>query len=508
MSCNLQVVQSRRKPAAKVSIILLDWGVRESFHSVHYLNHQSVPREEYEVIWIEFYDRQPRGLRRLLKRERPGALDKWLVLGYPDNVHYHKHRMYNAGIIVAEGAICVFCDSDAIFQPTFVENVLNGLVEQPSSVIHVDEVRNYKKRFYPFNYPPIKEVLADGCVNWTGRTTTGLDNNPDMLHSANYGACMAAWRHDLIEIGGADEHIDYLGYICGPYEMTFRLTNLGREERWLRNEYLFHLWHPNTSGCNVEHKGPDDGRGMSRTAIALRQNGRVAPWKENLAIRYLRQHPAEPVASLLSMLVQEDDATWDAALAFDDVEPELDQEGYRGYNIIWYRGTWYGLRQDAGPFDPAKVRSQQYSDYFSAATRSELLTLLASQPPAFCSPVIAALRWLPLPRRFKQSGQRLLLRCIRAIWGAPLPRAWNDSEPHLIEEGYRGYNILYYRGRWYGLGQGEGAFDESKLGSDHGHRWIAGDSPEAVKAEIQQRQTFPRRLKAAARKLARLARLA
>jgi hypothetical protein len=36
---------------------------------------------------------------------------------------------------------------------------------------------------------------------------------------------MAARRRGLLAIGGADEHIDYLGYMCGPYELTFRLMN-------------------------------------------------------------------------------------------------------------------------------------------------------------------------------------------------------------------------------------------------------------------------------------------
>ena len=36
----------------KVSVILIDWGVRESFHSVHYLNRQTVNRDDYELIWV------------------------------------------------------------------------------------------------------------------------------------------------------------------------------------------------------------------------------------------------------------------------------------------------------------------------------------------------------------------------------------------------------------------------------------------------------------------------
>ena len=44
----------RKQP--RVSLILLDWGVRESFHLLHYLKMQTVPREDFEVIVIEYHD--------------------------------------------------------------------------------------------------------------------------------------------------------------------------------------------------------------------------------------------------------------------------------------------------------------------------------------------------------------------------------------------------------------------------------------------------------------------
>ncbi len=99
-----------------------------------------------------------------------------------------------------------------------------------------------------------------GCINWQGTISVGLDNHSDKLHKANYGACMAAKRADLIAVGGSDEHLDYLGYVCGPYELTFRLMNYGLEERWLLHEYLYHTWHPNENSINTEYHGPHDGR--------------------------------------------------------------------------------------------------------------------------------------------------------------------------------------------------------------------------------------------------------
>ncbi len=224
--CKPEVVLNRARPGCKVSVLLLDWGVRESFHSLEYLNRQTAARDSYELIWLEFYDRKPPGLRRMVERGCEGgpALDKWIVAGYADDYVFNKHRLYNLGILAAEGEVCVICDSDAIFTPSFIDKLIQGFAETPRAVLHLDEVRNSNPRLYPFCHPSIEEITdPEWCSNWYGTVSMGLDDSRDMLHDANYGACMAARRADLIAVGGADEHLDYLGYVCGPYDLTFRL---------------------------------------------------------------------------------------------------------------------------------------------------------------------------------------------------------------------------------------------------------------------------------------------
>jgi len=60
------------------------------------------------------------------------------------------------------------------------------------------------------------------------------------------------------------------------------------------------------------------------------------------------------------------------------------------------------------------------------------------------------------------------------------------SEPCLIEEGYKGYNIVAFRGGYYGLGQGEGAFDVDKVNSNEYKRCFAGGSVAEVKGLIDE----------------------
>jgi hypothetical protein len=224
----------------EVSIVLLDWSCRESFHILDYLAHQTVPREQYEVIWIEYYDRRAPQIDQMLRKSRAfgkaPAVDRWVIMGVPKKTYYHKHLMYNAGIVLSRGEIVPF----VILMPLPKKaswKRLSSVLNKTDIVLHLDQARNNDTSFYPFNYPTIDEVIGAGCINWLNGKTAGLWDTEDILHTRNYGACMAALRGDLIKIGGADEHIDYLGHVCGPYDMTFRLVNLGKREVWHPEEF-------------------------------------------------------------------------------------------------------------------------------------------------------------------------------------------------------------------------------------------------------------------------------
>src|SRR4026207_2081390 len=298
----MRVIKQSTRTQAQLSLILLDWGVRESFHLLHYLKNQTVSREAFEVILIEYYDAVSEPLRKF-----ESEVDTWVLLEMPADCYYHKHLMYNAGIALSQGEILMFGGSAAVVRPTFVETVLQAFERDPLIVYHLDEFRNVRRDFYPFNYPSFEEVLGEGCINNIGGKTKGILDDIDPMHTRNYGACMSAWRKDIIAIGGADEDLTYLGHICGPYEMTFRLMNLGRRLEWETEEYLYHTWHPGSDGID-NYLGPHDGRNMSTTAFQALCSGRIKPLIENEAIRRLRSgvQKGSDRSSLLDSLINPD----------------------------------------------------------------------------------------------------------------------------------------------------------------------------------------------------------
>ncbi|EFK08320.1 conserved hypothetical protein [delta proteobacterium NaphS2] len=288
----------------RVSVILLDWSCRESFHILKYLQEQTVPRNSFEIIWIEYYERKPKPIMDWLRdteNSAPPILNKWVVMENNPDVYYHKHVMYNIGILLSQGDIITICDSDAIVSETFIETIHNFFNENHNAVLHMDQIRSVDRKFYPFNYPSIEEILNSECLNLIDGKPKGIVDRSQPLHFPNYGACFSALREDLINIGGADEHIDYLGHICGPYEMTFRLVNSGKTEVWHDEEWLYHLWHPGQSGDN-NYAGPHDGLHMSQTALSARRTGRVLPLVENPAINEVRLNKNESGNGIRKML--------------------------------------------------------------------------------------------------------------------------------------------------------------------------------------------------------------
>ena len=374
-----------------VSFVLIDWSCRESFHLLHYLNKQNIERDRYEIIWIEFYGTRATGIKEGLdeynKSGRPPFLDKWIVMDMPEDVYYHKHLAYNVGIAHSSGEIVSIFDSDSVVKPTFVESIVNSFKEDDRIILHLDTVRNTNHKFYPFTYPEPDEIFGEGCWNWKDGTTIGLVDKDDPLHTRNYGGCMCAKRSDIIAIGGSDEHIDFLGYICGPYDLTFRLINYGLREVWHPTEFLFHFWHPGMFGED-NYIGPSDGKQMSSTALEAIDSGRIMPLLENDAIKQLRTKKSEFDSSINAKLTRPDRIKeWSKEelikskklkkWSHESAKTEI-YETKNDYNLIQHAFRFYGVPMTFGPWDPNKKKDLEHKEVLCAESKKELEKMVNS----------------------------------------------------------------------------------------------------------------------------------
>src|SRR5207247_982573 len=159
-----------------------------------------------------------------------------------------------------------------------------------------------------------------------------------------------------------------------PYELTFRLVNYyGRQERWLRNEYLYHTWHPNTSGINADYHGPHDGRFMSLRALDARASYRVKPY---LKSPLFGRGQVPGLDQYFEFLETRDEPSW--RNGSQPAGPPQDvywvERDYRGCNIFAYAGRWYAVSERMKTFQPQKARAGDYGTMLQADTLEELQT--------------------------------------------------------------------------------------------------------------------------------------
>lgn len=383
----MRIIKQSRRSTPKVSLVLVDWSVRESFHILHYLRNQTVPRDDYEVVIVEYYDHVSKALK-----EFEGDVDTWITLGMPKDCYYHKHLMYNAGIVASRGDIVMIGDSDAMVREVFIETIINAFAKDPKIVYHLDQFRNVRRDFYPFNYPGFEEVLGAGCINNVGGQTTGILDEANPLHSRNYGACMCARRADLVAIGGADEDKTYLGHICGPYDMTFRLMNFSRRLIWDTREYIYHTWHPG-SGGEDNYVGPHDGKGVSTTALQALIMGRFRPQVENGAIRKIRERPAlmeADISKLKELLI---DKSYHSKFHRDQLGTPVKKSAkpmerikdlfatYKGVDIFCFEGMYYGISGARHDFDIRRRECRKEAGIMKAHSFQELQDAIDRHEP-------------------------------------------------------------------------------------------------------------------------------
>ncbi|MEW5774324.1 MAG: glycosyltransferase family 2 protein [Thermodesulfobacteriota bacterium] len=376
----MEILLDTKLPSPEISFVFLDWSCRESLHTLDYLRKQSVPRSLYEIIWIEYYDRKSEDLQGRLEhcrhKDMPPDIDQWIVLNIDKDIYYHKHLMYNVGIARSRGNIVCIGDSDAIVTPSFVETIIKEFKASDNLVLHYDEVRNIDKKCYPFNYPSIDELLSGVCINWERGKTTGLWDEDDPVHTRNYGAMMCARREDIIAVGGADEHIDYLGHVCGPYDLTWRLVNAGLTEKWHQTEFLYHTWHPGSDGDD-NYIGPHDGKNVSTTALEAKASGRTRPLLESPAIEALRTG-ARNVDDLAPADYIDPGRMRDWSLDALQDSPHFVRsyracllEAANGCNIVEYRDAFFVLPQSLGPVDMNDEGQRTQDGVLMAATLDE-----------------------------------------------------------------------------------------------------------------------------------------
>jgi len=106
----------------------------------------------------------------------------------------------------------------------------------------------------------------------------------------------------------------------------------------------------------------------------------------------------------------------------DSWQPRLIQDSYHGFNIIHFGDRYFGVSQSEGEFQIRKFQKNAYDHCYQTATADE----------------------------------------IRNIIDKVAARSNQSKEPVLVEENYRGYNIVLFGDKYYGVFRNGEAFDAAK----------------------------------------------
>ncbi len=205
----------------KISIIMVDGGFRENIYSAKYFAHQDFPQDEYEIIWVEYYDKAHMKLQDISKVD---------IVTLNREGRYHSSYCFNEGIKRASGELIIIPDADQIANPQFLRQVWN------------EHKKNEELVMYIYRYDELKENILENL------DFDELDRKCVLQNTVNHGACLSVRKKWLIYINGYEQHPVFSGgFHANGFDIYTRFKNIGLLIKWNRNLKLYHPWHPHTS---------------------------------------------------------------------------------------------------------------------------------------------------------------------------------------------------------------------------------------------------------------------
>ena len=125
------------------------------------------------------------------------------------------------------------------------------------------------------------------------------------------------------------------------------------------------------------------------------------------------------------------------------IGPEVVVHGFRGYNIIRVGRDFHGVKQDDGEFSLRRLHMSNYQGHVNALSTDEVKRLVDQVATAPVSDKVPA--------------------------------------PVLVEEGYKGFNLVRYGEKIYAIPQREGAFEIERVLKDKYSQSFSGNSLEELR---------------------------
>jgi len=216
----------------KISVIMVDGNFREKFHSIDFFRKQTFPLSDFELLWIEYYEKANPFLE-----EKIAKLPNFRVLTLGKKGIYHSSYCFNAGILASRGEVLVIPDADVVVEKDFLEKVWQ------------EHQANDKLVMYIHRYNEPEEV------HMAELTLEHLKKMCRLTNPTNYGGCLTIRKRWLLEINGYEQHpVFSSGEHANGWDVYTRLKNLGLHVKWHPGLKLYHPWHHGTLRAAPSYK--------------------------------------------------------------------------------------------------------------------------------------------------------------------------------------------------------------------------------------------------------------
>ncbi len=205
----------------KISVVMVDGGFRERYHAVDSFCDQDLPLSEYEVIWVEFYDKVSPVLREKQQQYR-----NFRVVTLNRTGEYHSSFCFNRGIVESRGELLVIPDADVLVERNFLRDV-------------AEEHRQCEDlAMYIYRYNEMKEDHREDIDMNRLRAVCRLTG------PTNFGGCLTVRKRWLLQINGYEQHPVFgSGFHANGADVAGRFRVLGLKIKWHPQLKLYHPYH-------------------------------------------------------------------------------------------------------------------------------------------------------------------------------------------------------------------------------------------------------------------------
>jgi hypothetical protein len=205
----------------KISIIMVDGLFREKFHAVDFFCDQTMPSEDYELLWVEYYHQVDPELQTKID-QYPNAR----VITLNREGTYHSSYCFNGGITAAKSELLVIPDADVAVERDFLERVWQEHQTNDKLLLYI---HRYDEAQTDHLEPITLEHLRRVCV---------------LKNTMNFGGCLAVRKKWLLAINGYEQHPLFEGgFHANGRDVFNRLRHHGLPVMWHPTLKLYHAWH-------------------------------------------------------------------------------------------------------------------------------------------------------------------------------------------------------------------------------------------------------------------------